>query len=166
MRCEIAGMFGYSSLPLGLYDLCPNKSMCFLLFRTKSVPCSQAATMASFEDDFRFSRPPNGHVTTSVEGDDDEPIFGAEDSFAEEHDQQRARSWRKRWRPDFADEKNGSGLNGFPGSNGDATFDGEPFSAGPASDENIELYALLNLDKEASTQHVLKSYRSLAVAFQ
>lgn len=119
--------------------------------------------MASFEDDFRFSRPPDGHAGASLEDDDDEPIFGAEDSFA---DQQNPSSWRKRWRPDYGDENYGAGLNGLPKLNEDAkTFD-ESFQAGPASDENTELYAILNLDKDASTQDVLRSYRGLAVSFQ
>jgi DnaJ-class molecular chaperone len=34
------------------------------------------------------------------------------------------------------------------------------------SQEHSEMYAVLNLDKDASTEDVLRAYRTLAVAFQ
>lgn len=122
--------------------------------------------MASFENDFRFARPPD----RASDGEDDEPIFGGADSFVEGgHQHAGPSNWRKRFRPAFDDEANDN-LNGFPNGHAtntteDAAFD-ESFQVGPARDENTELYAILNLDKDASTQDVLRSYRSLAVSFQ
>lgn len=124
--------------------------------------------MASFENDFRFSRPPDAQAGPSAGADDDEPIFGAEDSFLGGEQREGASNssnWRKRWRPDFDDDTFGSRLNGFPRRRDDAAFD-DSLQEGPSADENTELYAILNLDKDASTQDVLKAYRSLAVSFQ
>lgn len=122
--------------------------------------------MESFENDFRFSRPPDGQ-SSDAGLEDDEPIFGAEDSFMD-HQQYAGSSsknsnWRRRYRPAF-DEDSENTTAGLQ-NNGDAAFD-ESFQVGPSSDENTELYAILNLDKAASTQDVLRSYRSLAVSFQ
>lgn len=127
--------------------------------------------MASFENDFRFARPPDkASSSNNAAEDDDEPIFGGEDSFL---DQQHPgpSNWRKRFRQGFDDDDNLNGNlrgvfpNGRPPSSEDTPFD-ESFQAGPSKDENTELYAILNLDKDASTQDVLRSYRALAVSFQ
>ncbi|KAK9893625.1 hypothetical protein P389DRAFT_163971 [Cystobasidium minutum MCA 4210] len=126
--------------------------------------------MASFENDFRFARPPDkASSSNNAAEDDDEPIFGGEDSFL---DQQHPgpSNWRKRFRQGFDDDDNLNGNlrgvfpNGRPPSSEDTPFD-ESFQAGPSKDENTELYAILNLDKDASTQDVLRSYRALAVSF-
>lgn len=131
--------------------------------------------MASFENDFRFARPPDSKASGGAAAeDDDEPIFGGDDSFLDQqHHAGPSNYWRKRYRPTFDDDDDvlKSKFNGFP--NGKATlnednspFNDESFQVGPSQDENTELYSILNLDKEASTQDVLRSYRALAVSFQ
>ena len=112
--------------------------------------------MASLADDFRFastSAASTSHRNAAEDDDEvDEPIFG-EASTSNGH------SWRSRF------------------ENGKSIFDDEEDSARPKAStsrideeaevaENSELYAILNVEKDCSQDEILKSYRSLAVAFQ
>jgi hypothetical protein len=120
--------------------------------------------MASFESDSRFARLPNGHVND--EEDDDEPIFGDESFVSNPADGGTgapgpSNSWRKKYKPEFGDEDNSDNK-----LNGNHAHEESSFQVQPSSEENSELYAILNLDKDATSQDILRSYRSLAVAFQ
>lgn len=136
--------------------------------RLSSLQLGQAqqaeSMMDSFQNDFRFARPPDSG--SGGHDEDDEPLFGGDESFMDNQQHAGPSSWRKRFRPEFG-EANGA-FHDLPNGHAaheDAAFD-ESFTVGPSRDENTELYAILNLDKDATTQDVLRSYRSLAVSFQ
>ena len=125
-----------------------------------SVPLSQ---------DWRFAKSASyaqAHVDDDDDGEeDDEPIFGASSSSSGSsstgqrghHPGNGSSSWRA------FDEKDYAAAAAADGESSDM-----PSGSGvPASGSSeTELYAILNLDKDCSTEDVLRSYRSLAVAFQ
>lgn len=125
--------------------------------------------MATFESDFRFSRPPNEHASSSLhaesredEDNDDEPIFG-DVTFSSDH--AGPSDWRRRYHPSFDDSREGTNATNYNNGSYDTAYE-DSFQVEPGSDENSELYACLNIDKDASSQDILRSYRALAVAFQ
>ena len=124
-----------------------------------SVPLSQ---------DWRFAKPASytqAHVDDD-DDEDDEPIFGSSSSSSssstDRHGEHTGNSSSQRR---AFDEKDYAAASAADGESSDMpSGSGAPASGSGSTD--TELYAILNLDKECSTEDVLRSYRSLAVAFQ
>lgn len=115
--------------------------------------------MASLADDYRFVNSPIASSSSSSypvnEDDEDEPIIG--DSSKRDNG-----TYESYIRKGFEEENEDS----FEHST-DRSHRRENGQVGvQASQENTELYSILNLDTNASTEDVLRAYRSWAVAFQ
>lgn len=110
--------------------------------------------MANLADDFRFASTSAASLSSQQEEEVDDPIFG-QPSGSNGQD-----SWRSRF------------------ENGRSIFDDEDEDTKPRAStsrlteqqseaaENSQLYAILNVEKDCSQEEILKSYRSLAIAFQ
>lgn len=112
--------------------------------------------MAELAEDERFAG-------SSAQNDDDddveEPVFtdGKRDSS----------SWRDRlFEP--ASWQSSNGVDGSPqsSSNHAGSRQAPSSNVNDNEDQHTELYGILNLEKDARTEDVLKSYRTLAVLFQ
>lgn len=144
--------------------------------------------MATLADDFRFQRPRAGYGSgrSGYEGDeagyghgddgDDEeeeedPLFGDGGAAGGANGSSYRSYFSKGTFEDKDDDRKGNAKYALPPRDNERQRrrrEGQARDAtsGPSSDENSELYAVLNLEKDASNEDVLKSYRTLAVAFQ
>lgn len=131
-------------------DLNPNLRMQWqrstFLLRTHSF------CMASLADDFRFASTSTASLNREEE-ELDEPIFG------EAGPSNGSYSWRSRF-------ENGKGIFDDDDDDTGPRASTSRLSEEPEAAENSELYTILNVEKDCSQEDILKSYRSLAVAFQ
>lgn len=110
--------------------------------------------MVQLADDFRFASSSSASISQRYEEEIDDPIFGSGEPTGS-----NGHSWRSRFengKSIFDDEQDD---DRHPRASTSKLVEPEPA-------ENSELYAVLNVEKDCSQEDILKSYRSLAVAFQ
>lgn len=118
--------------------------------------------MATLEDDYRFAKPRS--TSAGIFDDEEEPLFGSSSSSqsgANSYSEYIRRNLQGDSAVDDAEHGHASSARRPPRSNGKSRAADED-----ESQEHSEMYAVLNLDKDASTEDVLRAYRTLAVAFQ